>query len=374
MGEYVAAGLPFTPPDPTSMVRVGGCLSFVGIPTEVAWGSGTVAFHYLPDMKSEAKSDRPSIPADDRPASGAGTTRAGYVALAGPPNVGKSTLMNRILGQAISIVTPKAQTTWRKVAGILTRADAQLIFLDTPGLLEPRNLMHRALMTEAHGGMKDADVLVLMVDGTRDFTGDMSARFETLGRQARVPVLGVINKMDQADPEQAGRQTGRLEAALGSEPLRVSAETGDGVEEFLDRVIEVLPESPFLYPEDEVAIDPVRFFVSELVRETVFEQFEEEVPYATFTRTEDFRQASEGDRTYIQVTIYVERPSQKGILIGEGGRAIRNLGTLARAKIEHFLGESVYLELWVKVLPRWRKKKDHLRRLGFSVPRDDTDS
>ena len=307
------------------------------------------------------------MPSTDGPSG----TRAGFVALVGAPNVGKSTLMNRLVGERLSIVTPKAQTTWRKVPGILTIGDAQLVLVDTPGLLAPKDLLQRALLIQAREALKDADRILLILDGTRTLGRDQEAALEDLRSEARVPILVAINKVDAATPgslEQLGRWATEFS---DSRVHRISAETGEGIEELLEELVEGLPTSPFFYPADEVAVDPVRFFVGEMVRESVFELYEQEIPYGVFTQVEEFRQGGDGRRTYIHVIIYTERKSQKGILIGEGGRAIRKLGTHARAKIEHFVGEPVYLELWVKVLPNWKKKRAALGRFGFTVPEDD---
>lgn len=297
--------------------------------------------------------------------------RAGFVTLVGPANAGKSTLMNRLVGEPLSIVTPKAQTTWRRVAGILTNPDAQIIFLDTPGLVEPKDLVHRALLGEVRRSVADADVLVIMVDGSQHLNQWVREQLRPILQVARAPVHLVLNKCDTLSKEELTRAAGRLEADLGLEPHPISALDGSGVEELLRRIRLDLPEGPFLYPEDEIAIEPVRFFVSEMVREALFELYEDEIPWGCFTRTEDFREGGERDRTYVQVTIHVERASQKGIIIGSGGRAIRRLGTQARARIEHFLGEPVYLDLWVKVLPRWRKRREQLKQLGLKIPDDD---
>ncbi len=279
--------------------------------------------------------------------------------------------MNRLIGQRLSIVTAKAQTTWRKVPGILTRDDAQLVLLDTPGLLEPKDLLQRALLIQAREALHDADVILVLLDGARHADDHLRAMIDTVEEEAGVPILVAINKTDIAPPEQVARLAAWSSEFSDKAPFSISAETGEGVDTLLDAMVEALPESPFLYPDDEVATDPVRFFVAEMVRETVFERYEQEIPYAVFTQVEDYRDGKDGDRTFIHVNIYVERKSQKGILIGEGGRAIRELGTRAREKIEHFLGEPVYLELWVKVLPGWKKKRGDLRRFGFSIPDDD---
>ncbi len=296
---------------------------------------------------------------------GEATTRAGDVALAGAPNVGKSTLLNALAGERLSIVTPRAQTTRERVLGIVTDERAQLVLVDTPGLLEPRYLFHRTMLEEALRAVREADLVLLLLDATRP---DERPPAEPLAELvARRPALFVaINKVDVAEEEGVARLEAWAAAWLGGRAYRIAAKTGAGVAALREDLIAALPESPFLYPADEIAAQPVRFFVAELVRETVFEQYEEEIPYATVVRIEEFREAA--DPVYIRATLYVERESQKPIVLGRGGAAIRALGSAARAKIEAFLDRRVFLDLWVKVLPQWRKKASALQYLGYRLP------
>lgn len=303
-------------------------------------------------------------------ASGSTATRAGYVTLFGHPNAGKSTLMNALVGERLSIVTVRPQTTWWRVTGIRTDASTQMIFLDTPGIVAGTgSLMHRSLLEEAKRSLRDADVAVLVLDATRSPSADERVELRRLAELPRSPPVGVVNKVDAAAPEAVEAEVRWLQDALAQRAHRISALRQEGLTSLLETVRGRLPPGPFLFPEDEIATAPVRFFVAELVRETVFERFHQEVPYALFSRVEEFRE--EETRTYIQVNIYVERASQKGILVGRGGEAIRELGRRSREKIEHFLGAPVYLDLWVKVLPRWRKKRGQLRHLGLPVPDHD---
>jgi GTPase len=297
-------------------------------------------------------------------------TRCGYVAIVGRPNAGKSTLMNALLGEHLSIVTPLAQTTWVPVTGILTRDGAQLVFIDTPGLLSnPRNLLHESLLEAVAAGVRGADAVLLLLDPTRHTTESARDALATAVRSGRGHVVVAVNKCDAADEEAVAREIEWARRALESEPLRISAAENQGLDALQEALIRAVPPGPFLFPEDDLATAPVRFFVGELVRETVFETFRDEIPWSVLPKVETFRQGTgEGDRTYIGVTLHVERASQKGILIGEGGSMIRDVGTRARRKIEGFLGEPVFLELWVKVLPRWRKKRGELRRMGLPVP------
>jgi GTPase len=299
--------------------------------------------------------------------------RAGYVTLLGAPNVGKSSLMNALLGEALSSVTARPQTTWRRVTGLLTTEAEQFIFLDTPGLLEPKGLLHRSLVKQAMEALREADVLLLILDPLDPARPGVRERLVQALAEVRAPLVVVVNKCDEASEEAVAREEAWAREVAGVQGVeRVSARTGVGLDRLLERIAPLLPESPFLYPADDLAIDSVRFFVAERVREALLENYSEEVPYAVFAEVDEFREAE--PKTFIRVVLYAERASQKGILIGHQGAAIRALGASARAKIEHFLGGEVYLELWVKVLPGWRKKRAHLRRFGFSVPEDDAPS
>ena len=293
-------------------------------------------------------------------------TKAGMVALVGFPNVGKSSLMNRLVEQKLSIVTPLAQTTRERVLGIDTRGGVQMVFVDTPGLVDPRYLLHRAMMHEATEVIEDADVVLLLVDASR---GAPQFRDDVLALVRRPPALIVVsNKIDVASAADRKAVRDWAREALGREPMEASAETGEGAEALREAIAGLLPESPFLYPEEDVSSQPVRFFVAELVRETIFELYEKEVPYSVAVKVEEFRESAEP--IYVRAVIFVERPTQKAILIGSGGSAIKRLGQAARAKVEEFVGAPVYLDLWVKVLPKWRKSPLELQRLGFTLPEE----
>ena len=296
-----------------------------------------------------------------------GPTRAGYVLLAGLPNAGKSTLLNAFVGEHLSIVTPKAQTTWERVAGIRTEAGAQMVFLDTPGLVSSPQLFHRSMVAEAEGARSEADVAVGVVDGTsRGSTAQKEALLDFLGR-CRCPAALAVNKVDHPrfDPEPAGE----LAHALQIPAFAVSARKSTGLGPLLAFLHSNLPEGPFLYPEDDIAAAPTRYFVQELVRETVFENYRQEIPYSVAVRVEEFREGE--DPVYIAVGLYVERKSQKGMLVGKGGAGIKAVGSRARTKIEHLLGRRVYLDLWVKVWQGWTRKKEGLMAFGYRAPDDD---
>ena len=296
------------------------------------------------------------------------STRAGYVALVGRPNAGKSTLMNALVGERLSIVTPRAQTTWTRVTGIRTEGGVQMVFLDTPGLLHVRDLHQRAMLETAHEALREADVTLLLIDGTRPLEGGDAAIVREALAETHAPLRVALTKVDQLEKDEVDGLKARYEREFGAPVHPVSAPTGEGLEALVEDLAARLPEGSYLYPEEDLASEPVRFFVSELVRETVYEQFDEEIPYSVVASVDAFREAE--DPVYIQVTLFVERASQKGILIGKGGRAIRELGAASRQKIETFLGRRVYLDLWVKPLAGWRRKRQHLRRLGFRVPEE----
>lgn len=298
-------------------------------------------------------------------------TRAGYITLAGRPNAGKSTLLNALVGTRLSIVTPQAQTTWQRVTGIHTEDGVQMIFLDTPGLLDVRDMLQRSMLSEAMTAVSEADVLLLVVDASREMDQRTEDALKSALEGSRAPLFVALNKVDLVTPESLERLRRWASEELGGTSHEISALTGEGVEELATALRSALPESPFLFPEDDIASQPVRFFVAEMVRETIFELYRQEIPYSTFCVVEEFRENQEP--IYIGATLYVERESQKGIVVGKGGTAIRELGKLARGKIEHFLGRSVYLDLWVKALAGWRRKRAHLSRLGFHLPEDDHD-
>lgn len=305
-----------------------------------------------------------SIPAP--PAEPGRSTRSGYVAFVGRPNAGKSTLMNALVGDKLSIVTPKAQTTWQRVTGILSTDTTQMVFLDTPGLLSARDLLQRSMQGAALEALAEADVVLVVLDAAHPLSPSNRRILLEAMASVHVPRIAAVNKVDLA-PEAAVREaTEFAEGVLGATAVPVSALLGTGLDRLREALEQSLPPGPFFFPPDEIASQPVRFFVAELIRETVIERFRQEIPYSVFVEVEEFREQQEP--VYIGASIYVERSSQKGILVGQGGRSIKEIGRLARQKIEAFTGWPVYLDLWVKHLPNWRRKRSHLKRLGFRVP------
>ena len=293
-------------------------------------------------------------------------TRAGHVALVGLPNTGKSTLLNSLVGERLGIVGARPQTTWQRVAGIRTEPGAQMIFVDTPGILASERLIHRSMMCEARSATRDADVAIVVLDGTRTLANDELLLVTEFADGLRSPVAMAVSKAD--DPRFDARRSRALPGAIASERHVVSAHLGTGIDSLLDFVRTHLPEGPFLYPEDHIATAPTRFFVQELVRESVFEIYRQEIPYAVSVAVEEFRENQEP--LYISAALYVDRRSQKGVVIGKGGRGIRALGSAARTRIEEFLGRRVYLDLWVRVWEGWRRNEKGLAKFGYAVPDD----
>jgi GTP-binding protein Era len=286
-------------------------------------------------------------------------TRAGTVTVAGKPNAGKSTLLNRIVGQKLSITSPKPQSTRSRIVGIHTTQGVQMVIADTPGLLNPRYALQKAMRTVAIQALADADVILYLADAG-DGVPTPLVEAASLTEPPRAPVITVLNKIDALPA--AKRAALRAEVP---DAIQISALTGEGVDALLAQVARSLPESPYLYPEDEIGTQSLRFFASELIRETALEQLDEEVPYSVACEVEEFRE----DRTpvYIRAVVYVERESQKRILIGEKGSRIRDIGRAARVKIEELVGGPVYLDLWVKVLHNWRRSPHALRRFGYEL-------
>ena len=286
--------------------------------------------------------------------------KSGIVTVVGKPNVGKSTLLNRIVGQKLSITSPKPQSTRDRVVGIYTAADSQMVILDTPGLLNPGYLLQQAMRSTALRALEEADVIVYLADATEGNPPSLVDAAE-LASPPRAPVITVLNKSDAIPASRLAEVAG----AAGGDVVTISALTGDGIPELMARIARKLPESPFLYPEDDISTQPVRFFVAELVRETVLEQLHDEVPYAVAVQVEEYREGS--SPLYIRAVIYVERDSQKAIIIGSKGAQIRSIGEAARKKVEAFVGSKVYLDLWVKVLANWRKNPGSLSRFGYQL-------
>jgi GTPase len=285
--------------------------------------------------------------------------RSGQIALAGAPNVGKSSLLNALVGVHLAIVSPKAQATRLPVVGLRTEGDTQFVFHDLPGLLEPGYLLQARMRDMALDALRTMD-LILHLHPAPDAPAPPFAEMAGLSEPPVAPMLVVYTKSDLVPPARR--------AALAETGLFVSAETGDGIESLLARIREHLPEAEFAYDPDDVGTQQLRFFVVEYLREAAFELLGDEVPYSFTAEVEEFREAERP--VYIRVTLFVERESQKGIVVGRGGRTIGAIGAHARARVEELIGAPVYLDSWVKVLPNWRRNSSALTRFGFPEPKE----
>jgi GTP-binding protein Era len=302
--------------------------------------------------------------------------RSGFVAFVGQPNVGKSTLLNSILGQKIAIVSKKPQTTRTQIRGVLTRDDAQLIFVDTPGIHRPRHRLGQAMVQTATQAIPDADVIVFLIDVTElPNAGDWHIAGLIRERGADRPVILALNKMDRLPHDRVRAHTEACwslaptpEGGAPPEPwdwMMISATRGDNLDKLIDQIVARLPEGPRYYPADQITDQQERDLAAELIREQALHHLRQEVPHAVAVVIEEYAQRS-AKLDYIAATIVVERESQKGILIGKGGRTLRQIGSNARHEIEHMLGKQVFLELQVKVRKNWRENDGELRRMGYS--------
>jgi GTP-binding protein Era len=287
--------------------------------------------------------------------------KAGFVNILGKPNAGKSTLLNALLGEKLAIISPKVQTTRHRILGILNRPEMQLVFSDTPGLIDPAYKLQERMMQVVHKAVEDADVVLWLMDAT-DSPEDNRKWLASLA--VKVPCLLVINKTDRVKAERLRH----IKEAFAAEDLAgiamVSALKQTGLEELLTMVAELLPESPPYYPEDMLTEKPVRFYVSELIREKIYQLYRDEIPYHSTVVVHQFQEKN--TLTKIAADIVVQRDTQKGIILGEKGKGIKKLGELSRKDIEAFIGRKVFLELHVKVRDKWRDKDIFLREYGYS--------
>jgi GTP-binding protein Era len=290
--------------------------------------------------------------------------KSGYVALIGRPNVGKSTLMNALLGQKLSIVTAKPQTTRHRVLGILSGKEYQIIFLDTPGLLIPRYKLQETMVKTARSAIEEADLLVFLIELEEKISAANRSILSDL-IQTKKPLILAINKIDLIDKEKLLPIIDDYARSFKlTSIIPISALKEDGLDELKQLFIDNLPVGFPFYPAEMVTDQPERFFVAEIIREKIFQKYGEEIPYSTTVTVEEFKERDQG-KDYIRAVIYVERNSQKGIIIGKQGAALKRVGQIAREEIELFLGRPVYLELFVKVKEKWRQKEGILRELGY---------
>ncbi len=287
--------------------------------------------------------------------------KSGFVNIFGLPNAGKSTLLNALMGEKLAIISKKVQTTRHRIKGILNEKDYQVIFSDTPGIIEPRYKLHEKMMQAVKGALEDADVALLIVDVNEDpLVSD--AIFEAL--HLKVPAVVVVNKIDRAGPGTIKKIVEYFETrSYCRKVVTISALSGINKKEFLKPILGFLQEGEPFYTDDDISDLPTKFFVSELIREKVYSLFEEEIPYHTAVMVTEYKEKT----TLVKITasIIVQRETQKGIILGEKGSMIKRLGTEARKDIELFLGQKVFLELFVKVRPRWRDNETHLKEYGY---------
>lgn len=293
--------------------------------------------------------------------------KSGYVALIGEPNVGKSTLLNTLLRHKISIVTDKPQTTRHKILGILSSAQHQIVFLDTPGIIKPRYLLQEVMMHFATSAVEDADIVLLLVDAerVRDHSYDRNNEAVERIRSANKTTFLVVNKIDLLKKEETLPLLMELQLIFPfDEVIPLSASTGFNTGELVSTIVKYLPDHAPYYDTEIVSDAQERFFVGEIIREKIFEQFKEEVPYSATVDITDFKERGNG-KHYISADVIVERDSQKGIIIGKQGAALKRLGSAARTSVEEFLGHPVFLELHVKVRSDWREDQRWLNRFGY---------
>ena len=289
--------------------------------------------------------------------------KSGFVNIVGNPNVGKSTLMNDLVGERISIITSKAQTTRHRIMGIVNAPGYQIVFSDTPGVLKPKYKLQQSMLNFSEGALTDADVLLYVTDVVEDPT--KNADFLERVAKEKVPVLLVINKIDLLKGQDALLEiVDKWKAMLpNAEIFPTSATENFNVDNLMHRIVELLPEGEPYFGTDALTDKPARFFVTEIIREKILTNYDKEVPYSVEVIVEKFEEKE--NSIHIMAVIYVERDSQKGILIGKGGSMLKKVGTEARKDIEAFFGKSVYLELFVKVEPNWRNRENKLRTFGY---------
>ncbi len=288
--------------------------------------------------------------------------KSGFVNIIGHPNVGKSTLMNVLMGEKLSIITPKAQTTRHRILGIINGDDFQIVYSDTPGIVKPHYKLHESMMKFVHTALQDADVFIYLTEvGENNFDEEVIEKIKLSGK----PLIFVINKIDMVSAEEAALKVNYWEEKLDNAlVIPISAKMNANVNRIVEEVVKLLPENPPYFPKDDELSDrPLRFFISEIIREKIFMLYKQEIPYSTEVVIESYKEKK--DITHIAATIFVERETQKAILLGHKGAAIKKLGMTARKDIEAFIEQHVFLELSVKVSDDWRENPNQLKRFGY---------
>ncbi|MDF0068599.1 GTPase Era [Staphylococcus pseudintermedius] len=290
--------------------------------------------------------------------------KSGFVTIIGRPNVGKSTFVNRVIGHKIAIMSDKAQTTRNKIQGVMTQQDAQIVFLDTPGIHKPKHKLGDYMMKVAKNTLSEIDAVMFMVNVNEEIGRGDECIMEML-KTVKTPVFLVLNKIDLVHPDALMPRIEQYQRYMDfAEIIPISALEGHNVDHFINVLKSYLPEGPQYYPDGQISDHPEQFVVSELIREKILQTTSEEIPHAIGVNVERMTQESE-DRVHIEAVIYVERDSQKGIVIGKGGKKLKEVGKRARLDIEHLLGSKVYLDLWVKVQKDWRNKSSFIKQMGY---------
>jgi len=291
-------------------------------------------------------------------------TRSGFVGIIGLPNVGKSTLLNQLLGTKVSIVSPKPQTTRFNIRGVLTKDNYQVVFVDTPGIHDAKDLFNQIMVKEALNTLEEVDIILWVMDVTHRIPEE--ERILDLIKKAGKPAILALNKIDLIKKQELLPIIDYFSKLHDFHAIiPISALKNDGLDRLLDEIIKILPEGPFYYEPDRVTDLPLSLLIAEIIREKVFMLTYQEIPYSTAVKVEEIREEPEKNLLYIQATIFIERDSQKGIIIGKGGRMLKKIGTLAREELEFLLGKKIYLDLWVKALKDWRERESHIRRLAI---------
>ncbi|MDF1471518.1 GTPase Era [Staphylococcus epidermidis] len=295
--------------------------------------------------------------------------KSGFVSIIGRPNVGKSTFVNRVIGHKIAIMSDKAQTTRNKIQGVMTRDDAQIIFIDTPGIHKPKHKMGDYMMRVAKNTLSEIDAIMFMVNVNEDIGRGDEYIMEML-KNVKTPIFLVLNKIDLVHPDTLMPKIEQYQSYMDfTDIIPISALEGLNVDHFIDVLKSFLPEGPKYYPDNQISDHPEQFVVSEIIREKILHLTSEEIPHAIGVNVDRMIKEDE-DRVRIEATIYVERDSQKGIVIGKGGKKLKEVGKRARRDIEMLLGSKVYLELWVKVQRDWRNKVNFIRQIGYVEDQD----
>jgi GTP-binding protein Era len=295
--------------------------------------------------------------------------KSGFISIIGRPNVGKSTFVNRVIGHKIAIMSDKAQTTRNKIQGVMTQEDAQIIFLDTPGIHKPKHKLGDYMMRVATNTLSEIDAIMFMVNVNEDI-GRGDEYIMDMLKTIKTPVFLVLNKIDLVHPDELMPRIEKYKKYLDfTEIVPISALEGHNVEHFINVLKSYLPEGPKYYPDDQISDHPEQFVVGELIREKILHLTSEEIPHAIGVNVDSMVKEDE-DRVRIEATIFVERDSQKGIVIGKGGKKLKEVGKRARLDIERLLGSKVYLELWVKVQKDWRNKVNFIRQMGYLEDQD----